>query len=210
MRDPWLQSLLVAPPTIAGVRMRPLSLWHVYALRRLGVSISAPGLNGLVTMLAVCRRGFLRGTALLQSPGRLQRECSRLSRRLAPRFVEAIADVAVYAGDYVEAPEHVEKVGEDDKRHIARAPWEWHVLRVLCRVYGLTLAAAWDTPVGYARCLYSVEQEAQGDDSLVSENMMVEDDYVDRIKAATAAGDTARAAELERELTAFVRGKGRA
>ena len=72
-----------------------------------------------------------------------------------------------YIDDYAARPDHYVKAGGGKGGTIA-APYEFHLVRILCSHYGLTEDQAWDFPYGRAHCYGDCYGEANGDESLVS------------------------------------------
>lgn len=170
----WIQALFAAAPRIAGVRLRPYSLAHNFTLRSLDNSLLADGVpdkaEDLATALVVCSRSFAQIQADLfggaQTVGQL---ASAIKWKRRYSLATACASFRQYRDNFCACPDHWNEQGAKAGRNIA-APWEWHVVRVLCSQYGRTWDQAWDTPCGQGRCCFDVWAESKGDSTLVSEH----------------------------------------
>lgn len=186
--------------------MLPFSLWHSFILRQLDNQYargtpSESFLDDLVSAIAVCSLGYADGKAILADHKALKKRFNRISGRVrAP--LQLSNQFIAYRGDFCDAPEHGRQ-DDKDKRSFVNAPWEFHVVRCLCSVYGCTLEQAWNTGVGLARCYYDVDQESKGDDSLIGEYDRILNNYISMIKEARGAGDNDAAMRLEREMQAI-------
>lgn len=171
MASPWFQALFAAPRSVMGVRLLPLSLIHYVTLRNLGnpyVTGELRDRGALLMALYVCSRSWIQlkrdlfwnpsGTAMLRFA----------MRKLAYKFEPADESFRVYLDDYQTLPEHWTKDGDDEPSDI-RAPWEFHVVRVLCGEFGMTTSEAWNTPYNLAHAYLDTWAETKGNSTLISE-----------------------------------------
>jgi len=165
----WDKALFSAPPRIMGRQLLPYSLAHSRALKLLASPYVAGGVvtpADVLVAVAVCSRTMPQIVASGVCADRKPWATAWAlwwSLRLRWSFDRAHASLTAYFNEYASEPEHEERAG---KRY--NAPWEFHHVRVLCNVYGVTPAVAWECPMVTARCYYDAHGEANGDDSIIS------------------------------------------
>jgi hypothetical protein len=101
-----------------------------------------------------------------------ERAKAKAIRRIL-RTIWRIDDVTLYraCADYVLSCTHTARRWQSNKEGGGlAAPYQWHLVRTLCRDYRMTVDEAWSTPYAYARCLYDAAAEAGGDESLMKPN----------------------------------------
>lgn len=168
----WDKALFSAPPRIMGRQLQPYSLAHSRALKLLASPYVAGGTvtpADVLVAVSVCSRSLPQIVAdVFCSPRKPWESAWALwwGLRLRWNFDRAHAALTAYFHDYACEPDHEDRGG---KRYVA--PWEFHHVRVLCSVYGVTPAVAWECPMVTARCLYDAHGEANGDESLISSEM---------------------------------------
>lgn len=199
MRNVWVKALYVQQPKIFGRQLRPFSLAHGIALR----AIESPFMVGgtatpidLYVALEICRR----------TAEELRRDLFRISGRKflrwflfggKRRFDTAVESLRVYIEDHVDAP--TRKTPATPSKASIAAPYEYHLHRVLCNVYGYYPSAAWDESYVMARCLFDTNAECNGDDMLVSEDDEAVVDIMVKAKEAHQRGDFAERDRLYEE-----------
>ena len=178
--DPWFQSVMLCPPRILGRQLRPLSLGHVYILRKLDnpyiVVQGRKTTQAFLAALMICGQTMQQNRDWLASmeTGWGQRKLKWWAwwiNHWRQWFVVASLNFEQYLSDYTETPEHWEEVGDSgNPTHKGlRAPWEFHVHRILCQVYHMHPDEAWDCSLNLARAYFDCWAESNGDDSLVTE-----------------------------------------
>jgi hypothetical protein len=166
--SPWWQALNLPDRwDVAGVVVPSLTVWHSLALAQSGNAYLCGGevtKNDAAGLLLICGMdmdGYRRLAADLRQ---MDRTLYRMYRRLV-RVPWGQLDAA--CGDYVRACTRcMRRVASKDGGHDAVAPHEWHLVRVLCRTYGMNLTEAWGTPYALARAYYDTDAEANGDKNI--------------------------------------------
>jgi hypothetical protein len=162
--SPWWQALNLPDRwDVAGVVVPSLTVWHSLALSQIGNAYAfdlPANRDDAAGLLVVCSHTMDEYRGLLFNRRRLSRALARVHRKV--RGVEwSRLDAA--CREYVSGcTRHMLRVS-DDKGSPAVAPHEWHLVRVLCDTYHMSLPEAWGTPYALARCLYDVHAEANGD-----------------------------------------------
>jgi len=178
--DAWFQSLMVQPPRICGLQIRPFSLIHEYTLRKLKSPYAvggAPNVGDLLLALQICARDY-RGIVRLMAgdfkPGKAILWAWWIKRRYGG-FDTAQRSFLKYMANYSELPEHLELVEVNGQKvpsgvgESVRAPWEFHLVRTLCHSYRMNHEEAWNCPLSLAKCDFDCWSESNGDKTLVSE-----------------------------------------
>ena len=170
MRDLFFQSIMAQPPVICGRRLLPFSIAHEYILKR----IESPYIVGgpvtkqdVLAAIDICAHGWQDNAARLFGgvpPVASWRTWARRWRRVP--LSTADRSLRRYMDDYSAVPEHWSAGGDGDG---VRAPWEFHLARILMQHCGMSEAEAWDCPLSRARCYADTLAEANGDKTLVSE-----------------------------------------
>lgn len=172
----WYKGLVYQPPVILGRRLKPFSLAHSMTLEELRnpyVMTSSPQLDpaALHFALWVCT---MSGDEI----GRNVYATKRLKLWIALRgwwyrkhdLQDAHETFLAYIKDCSDHPERsipCSADGKEKSRTFVKAPWQYHMVRTLCKVYGMYHAQAWDCPLILASCLHAADMEANGDDSLI-------------------------------------------
>lgn len=167
--SPWWQAACLPPRwDVAGVVVRALSVWHVFALEQIGNRYLCGGnpdrddAAGLLLFASMDVRG---GRRLIVGPRFRRRAMMRMFRRLRgvewPTLHEACRD---YVSSCLRAPSRWQRSGAKP----CSVPYQFHMIRRLCRDYRMTLDAAWDTPYATARCYFDASAEADGDDTIMN------------------------------------------
>jgi len=168
---------MVIPPRwdVAGFTLRALSLWHTFALERIGNAFlcgGVPDMNDCESLLIHCRLTQAKSAALFCDARSMLRESLSMYRKLARLTPEQKAHLVDCINDYVLscliAPERV--IDPNAKSGKVRAPYQLHIIRSLCSDYGVTIDDAWNLPYSTARAWYDICAEHNGDKSLVSES----------------------------------------
>ena len=156
---------------VFGQKLRPLSIAHLLCLRALeSTAICGDDeVTESAVAVVVCSRTYAEIMRdLFANPANSEKHIRRIAKRIL-RY--NISSECQSLQDYLHAgsvcPEHWEPV--DKKVSTVRAPWELHVVRVLCSTYHMTFDQAMDAPASFGRALYDVQAEADGSDSLKSD-----------------------------------------
>lgn len=185
----WYKGLVFQPPVIFGRRLKPFSLAHSMTLEELRnpyvMTLNPdPCAGALHLALWICT---LSGAEI----GRKLYGGRFPAFRLALRgwwyrnadLRDAHEAFVAYLKDCADRPERAvpcDLGGKEKKRTYIKAPWQYHMVRTLCKVYGMDYERAWDCPVMLASCLHAADMEAEGDDSLIDRN---EEATIDRLRA---------------------------
>lgn len=127
---------------VAGVRLRPLCLWHVRMFELLGCGPMDDWHDlkhgDVCQILAVCRA----------------RPCGRVrplgwrAQRWVDRHLEAVkVSLGVYLGEWLEAPVAMEPAGRGKP---AKTPWWLYYWAAMRHYFGMSEREAWGAPVGAA------------------------------------------------------------
>jgi len=168
MRDSeFSRALFVRPGRIAGLRLRPFSLWHSFALDFLDspfVGGSDPcTLGHCLAALPVLASDYASGLPFPSAIARF-RLALRITASGTERTVAAIdAHIAAYSG----YPETWKKPAAGPSSR-SGAPWQWYVVAVLMQDYSMTLADAWNTPCIAAAVLKAIAVERTGGDAIMA------------------------------------------
>jgi hypothetical protein len=189
----YSRALYVQPGRIAGYRLRPFSLWQAFTLDFLDSPFTlgkrAPTIGDCAIALAVFRSrnrdGLRRVTAITGSKTIERCALARVLLFGAQRVADDIhAHIDAYSG-YPETWQSPRKAGEAAASRTG-APWQWYVVSILASDYGMTLEAAWDTPVVAGAVLKAITSERNGGAGLVS---VEELERQERVAAAKEAAN---------------------
>lgn len=213
--DCWFQSLMVTPPKIAGVRLLPYSLAHHAILSGLGSPYSIGGIpsrQDVLIAIQVCSKTWDQNRAWLDNNPAdvtgvmgwlisLGRFSLRRMRWTPFNWRAAHDDLMTYIEDYGRVPDHIRSgdVSADDSAEI-KAPYEWHIVRILCTAYGMTHDQAWNCPLNLAKCYADTWAESNGDDTMLSRWDVYVDACMDKINKAASTGNHKEADRMTLEL----------
>jgi hypothetical protein len=164
----WQAFSMPTHSRVCGMRVPPLSVWHVFALEQIGNTYLCGGLleaGDAAQILLVAsrnRRQFLR---MFASQKRTARAVARIRRRILRtawrRGTEAVAQCRAYAEQSMRVPGRWVKDGAKP----CAVPHTLHVLSAAVQ-FGIPIDRAWDMPYAQARCLFDALAEAKGDESI--------------------------------------------
>lgn len=152
-----------------GFRLRPLSIWHVWALSAMDSPYVCGGkytVDDICNCLMICSQTRESFAAL--SAGGLH---VALKGEIGAAYIEADKDaraqaeaqLAQYIADCTVFPEFWEKEKTDAVKDRLRCPPEWHIVSaILSMRICQTEAEAWDYPIARARCWQAVDGERNG------------------------------------------------
>jgi hypothetical protein len=160
--DPYTKAILLAPATIAGIRLRPLSPWHVLCLlafsNGLLVDGVTPSADDVAMALMICSSRWtgdsasdLRQVMAFRNGRRI---CRTMRCRLA-RHQDADKLLTAHIAEYFDGPDYMpdEHGGGKSK---AFGPF---LIAARLVAFGFAEAEAWNMPVIRARCYLAVEDE---------------------------------------------------
>jgi len=188
--DPvFLQAALISPPEIFGRRLRPFSAGHVLVLSALespyvsGTEGAAVTFEDLVRALYVCSHTFEENRERCSMvPGgldperseRVSRECIEWIQAAAPTPEETAAafeTFEAYLREYRLRAEHGDVCGRKINHWRLLVPGPYAIVIGIVRAtYGaVSLAEAWDMPLGLAFAYIDTADNLQGDMTLLDE-----------------------------------------
>jgi hypothetical protein len=168
-----------------GEPLQPFSLAHYVALQLISspylLKSSRASLADLGIAVFLCRLPAMQALSLIASGDVLADMVKEFAKR-AGRFNKAEHDRIFrdYIADFTDLPDYWIKENENSDAAI-RAPAEFHIIRVLCKVYNCKLNEAWATPMSLARLYFDVEQECLGSKALKTPD---EDDKLQQLGVA--------------------------
>ena len=174
--SPWWQAaVLPARWRVGGFDLLALSVWHSFALERVGNRFlvgGQPDMDDVASLVLICSRCYLEGKALLWDDKARTREIRRVHRWLKSRPVdELVGACGEYVAACIRTADRWRKL--DGGSRAAAVPYQWHLVNLL-KAAGVV--AAWDTAYAVARCLYDANAEASGDDKIMTETQQRDDD----------------------------------
>jgi hypothetical protein len=166
--SPWFQALMVTPPTICGVQLRPFSIGHEMILSELAspYAVGGPVTDAdLLLALQLCSRTVAECREFMAGhrSGLAWWSWKWTRRGLAT----AHKSFRTYLDDYGNLPALVQ-TADGSTRHLDASPY-WHMARLLCEHYGADLATVWDTAKPIAICAIDAWAESQGTATVASE-----------------------------------------
>jgi hypothetical protein len=193
--SPWMQALLLPQRwLVAGIKCKPLSLWHAYILRTSGNPLVCGGEithDHISEVLMYCAGGMDHGRKLYQMPYYRSRWRKRVARNIKKAGYEFAANAArEYVSECIRVPTHeyvIASTKEGEASKPIAAPEEFVLAENL-----LTLGAcktfddAMDYQYSAACCLFDAGRNARGEDSsLVPEDKERKiDERIERARAA--------------------------
>jgi hypothetical protein len=167
---PWFSSAATFPPLVLGLRLKPLTLDHVFFLHELA--------SPFVTGQPVSIPDFFLAVFICSEPAAETRR--DIGRWWFPRFVKLWtwkcrkvnirAEVELFR-DYLEA---FQKMPQSKRRLDVQetplvSPWPYRVLAILMGELGLSHADSMREPLSHLLCLLAAHRELKGDLTLWSE-----------------------------------------
>ena len=167
--SPWMQALLLPKRwDICGIEVKPLSIWHLFILEQLKnpyVCGGIPDKDAISTLILYTERDFKEGTRIFKNHVYREKVLKQIYKRIKPIEWESLHNACL---DFVKActrvPDH--KYPEDSKSKSLAAPYQFHLIGVLCPMMNLSLDATWNLPYAEAKCYYDAAAERGGDDTL--------------------------------------------
>jgi hypothetical protein len=168
---------VIACPVILGVRLRPLSIWHVWALKAADspfVEGKPYGIEDICKAVMLCSLTRNDYVALAASESALAALYGTIAGEYLAKDKEGRDEACKAFDDYRAActvyPDFYAGEGVDPVRDRVRCPSEWHLVASLLdmRVCG-TEAEAWDSPIARAHCWQAVLGERRGSKAYVDQ-----------------------------------------
>ena len=162
----YIRAALIQPPRIAGVKVRPFSLWHalVFMCFNNAFVTGSPRLAGDVVeallLLQDTREHHLR-TYLRFTNNPLYRWFWKL-RLSCVDFIQARDDLDAFIDAFTEAPECWQTPGALSSRSAILGPFK--TFSVLLSYTGLSESRIWNMPYIYALCIRASIAEEHGVD----------------------------------------------
>lgn len=167
--DIFLGADVITCPVILGVRLRPLSIWHVWALR----AAESPLINGgKFDIEDVCKAVMLCGMTREDYARQIQSgeiaitlgDVAAEYLQLSPEDREIeVANLADYIDQMTQFPEYWQKEKSDPVKDRIRCPTEWHLVSsLLAMSICKDESAAWDYPIARAQCWQAIQGEQAG------------------------------------------------
>lgn len=189
MNDAFSRSMFLAPPTIAGVRLRAFSLYHAFVLEQTENPYVCggrlPTVHDTALALAVCAssrrtglgglfRAFFSWWSIIAWHIRL---AFSSKTRTAHRLQEHISA-------YFHVPEMYRKAscGGTPSTSKSGAPWQWNVATVVAGEVGIPWGDVWDMPICEVACIKAIVDERNGSGTIA---WRLDKEY-DKVKKATA------------------------
>jgi len=187
-RDKFEKALFCQPPECMGRQLQPFSLAHYLALQIIDspflYSNAAAPIGQLGAAVFLCSLPTAELFARLSKGQSLAVDVEHFGRLSGAGNHDINERIfRAYIADYTDLPEYWHKPGADDKG--PRAPWEFHLIRILTSVYNCTLEQAWSMPLALARCYFDVEQECQGSEALMTDKEQAD---IAKLKASATNG----------------------
>jgi hypothetical protein len=159
----YFQSVLMTPPRIMGVQLRPFSAYHALVLLQFDspfmLAGGKPDVGDLIFALNVLSYGYEDGLEDIKAY-RLKWFIRMLFTKQAT-IDKAIADIDAHIDGYAEYPEIW--ASKDDKS--SAVPWPFRVTATILRRYrGFSEAQAWDMGLCKASCYRACYVEDCGGD----------------------------------------------
>ena len=172
--SPWWQAMLLPDRwDLCGIELHAMSVWHTFALENLNNAYICDDIydkDAAASLILFCQRDWNAGRDLFLRPVYRAHALRKIFKTVS-RLPWKDLDVCIQ--EYVQAcnrtPDHKHK--KDGNSKTAAAPYQWHVVAILCSRYGMTVDQAWNYPNARARCMFDTYQETRGDDSLADNRL---------------------------------------
>jgi hypothetical protein len=173
----FLANDVTAGPDILGLRLLPLSIWHVWALKASSNPFATGGkydIESFCNALLICTLSKSQFDELVRTDALAVYK----GHHIAPAILTADEDTRAEALgvflEYFDACTVYPEFWEDDKsdpvKDRLRCPSEWHLVASLLRMrIAQTEAEAWDYPIAKAHCWVAVEGERNGSKNYVDQ-----------------------------------------
>lgn len=177
--SPWWQSLLLPKRwDVCGVSVPSLSVWHTFALEQLGNHYMIGGIctrEDVAGLLLFARTDYRGGRKLILGKFHRGRQIRKIYRKI--KDVEW-SELHAACLDYLESCMHTARRWQkkDGGGKTCAVPYQWHIVNRICGGDITKMDAAWNTPYALGRCLYDVQAEASGDDTLMKPEYQKMDD----------------------------------
>lgn len=164
--SPWWQAALLPDRwVVCGIEVRPISVWHMFALENLQNHYICGGgcdRDDAAELLAVSRLDWESGRRLFADRSYQRRQLRDVCREIAEIKWPAVdAECVSYVAQCTRTA-HAWSAKTEGTPQMAGGPCEWHLLSFLTQGNPTSLADAWNMPYAVARCLYDAYAESRG------------------------------------------------
>lgn len=173
---------------VLGIRLRPLSLWHVHLLEALESPLAPGGgvsvfqwLESLIVSgeeervyeqlrqaVAVCSSAYDPAVRCLEIKGWRER---RRVRKYAPRVMAELEVFWRYRAAGVSGPEVSRQTGKGVKMRRLGCPRAFGLYCRLRQIFGLSESEAWDTPFAKADWMDAAIRERAGEMRIIDDRL---------------------------------------
>ena len=164
----WAARRGLSAHTVLGRRLRPFTFWHALLLEVIGSPYARggrPGAFDLAALFHAARVCQLRYPHTLAPLRFATLSACLLQRRYGRRLEREQAAFLHYLRDYNSPPIYGTREGDE---HSISCPWYAVVVEQLLLLDPrLTLAQAWDSPIGSTRWRIAARQDAEGRKPLI-------------------------------------------
>jgi len=153
---------------VFGRRLLPLSFAHLLCLRALECNpiYGDDEPHQMAIAVCICSRTYKQIMNDIFSNSKIaEKEIAKIGKSILSYDVDhEKKNLVQYFENGGICPEHW--VPAEKNSDSVKAPWELHVVRVLCHIYGLSFDQAMNYPDAAGRSLYDVDAQVRGSDSL--------------------------------------------
>jgi len=186
--SPWWQAMLLpARWDVCGVKVGPLSLWHIFALENIGnryLCGGSPDRDDAASLLLFAKHDMAGGRRLMLKPHYRARQIWRMHRRIRKLDDQYISDACL---EYVETCTRINsrwsKAGAASTP--CGAPHEFTLAAFMAERLPGGVVEAWNMPFTQARCLFDAAMEAEGKTSMLAPKYQYMEDNWDEFKDDT-------------------------
>lgn len=159
-----------APQSILGVLVRPLSIWHVWALKASDSAFlraTTHTRDDVVRLLFVCSLTRADYARLNQEPAASELYAAGIAlkvlRATEDEHLAALESIKDYFDAGTNIPEFWAREKSDPVKDRLRCPVEWHLAALMVEMgVSANIADAWDVPLVEAKCWQAVYSERNG------------------------------------------------
>jgi hypothetical protein len=168
---------VITCPEVLGMRLRPLTLWHVWSLK----SLESPFVSGkpydtedICKAIMICGLRRKDYAELCGSENAIAALFGTIAADYLVKSKSDRAEVCNAFGKYLssctEFPEFYSSAKQNDIRDRLRCPSEWHIVASLLDMrICQTEDDAWDYPIARAQCWQAVQGERNGSKAYVDQ-----------------------------------------
>jgi len=164
----WQAFSQPAQSRVCGLRVSPLTVWHVFALEQIDNTYMVGGVLDvgdalqLLTVATQTRDQFLRS---FHNPSKRRRIVERCRRAMIRAAWKRKTSAVLQCKEYVDQSMRVAGRWIKKEAKPCAVPHALHILAAAIR-FGVPYEKAWDMPYCTARAMFDVLAERNGDDSI--------------------------------------------